>query len=301
MNDLDLWPLIWETLDALTAHYGPDIDHAAEALGIPAGEWYGWLMAARLFEPEPVSARTLHVRSAYTAPAKLEFALAEGAELGLLVREDGENYRLTAAGRAAVQHLIETAYGAMNSFCPLPQGDLLHLADMLQRVDEASLAAPEPPGKWCLRIERHYDPGVAAPVMERLDQYLSDLAAYRDDAHLAAWQPYEISGQAWEAFTLLWRGAATTLDELCEKLVQRRGFSREDYAAALQDLVARGWITQDSERCAITERGGVLRQDAEMATDRYFYQAWECLGEAEIGELRGLLLRLRDELLRVPA
>ena len=223
MNDLDLWPLIWETLDALTAHYGPDIDRAAEALGIPAGEWYGWLMAARIFEPEPVSARTLHVRSAYTAPAKLDFALAEGAELGLLVREDGENYRLTAAGRAAVQHLIETAYGAMNSFAPCPRAICCTSRTCCSGWTRPAWLRRNPRASGACESQGISTPAWRAPVMERLDQYLSDLAAYRDDAHLAAWQPYEISGQAWEAFTLLWRGAATTLDELCEKLVQRRG------------------------------------------------------------------------------
>ena len=55
----EYWPLVWETLEALTAHYGPAIDHAAEQLGIPYGQWYGWLMAAKIFEPDPVSAARL--------------------------------------------------------------------------------------------------------------------------------------------------------------------------------------------------------------------------------------------------
>jgi hypothetical protein len=285
--------LIWENLAALRGHYGPAMDGAAEKLGIPAGEWYGWLMAARIFEPETVSTRRLHVRAAYTAPAKLEAALERGAALGLLEPVGAEEYRLTAAGRAGVERIIQTAYAVLAALRPLPEGELQRLAGLLQRVVEASLAAPEPPAKWCLRKARHLDPGVETPVMERLDQYLSDLDAYRDDARLAAWKPYGVSGQAWEAFTLLWRGAAKTLDELCGKLV-RRGFTREDYAGALQELVERGWVAEGEAGYSLTDRGRALRQEAETTTDCYFYEPWRRLSEGETAEVRELLTRLRD-------
>lgn len=296
MNHLDLWPLAWGALDALTAHYGPAINHAAEELGIPTGEWYGWLMAAAIFEPDPVSAHSLHIRSAYTAPARLEAALTKGVSLGLLEPAGGGEHRLTAAGRAGVRHLIESAYAVMAKLRPLPQDDLARLAGLLQRGVAACLAMPEPPTKWSLRIERHLDPGVDAPVMERLDQYLSDLAAYRDDCHLTAWRLYDVSGQAWEAFTLLWRGEARTLDDLAGRLAQRRGFTREEYAAALDDLCGRGWVVAEGAGYVVTERGTSLRQEAEATTDRYFYAPWACLSEDETAELRGLLARFREGL-----
>jgi hypothetical protein len=191
--------------------------------------------------------------------------------------------------------LIETAYAAMAPLQPLPHADLERLAHLLQRLVEAAVAAPEPPGKWCLRMARHYDPGPDAAVMERLDQYLSDLAAYRDDSHLAAWRPYGVSGQAWEAFSLLWRGKVKTLDELCDKLA-RRGFDREEYAATLQHLVNREWIVRDGEEYTLTGRGRTLRETVEGMTDCYFYEPWRCLIEAEVDEFRDLLPRLRDAL-----
>ncbi|MGC8781059.1 MAG: hypothetical protein ACP5UQ_09360, partial [Anaerolineae bacterium] len=153
----DLWPLLWNTLQALTAHYGPAIDRAAEQVGIPYGEWYGWLMAARIFEPDPVSAARLNVRAAYTNPALLQARLEKGVQLGLLAPAGPAEYHLTNAGHAAVQHLIEAAYAAMAPLQPLPPADLDRLLALLWRLVEASLAAAEPPGKWCLRIARHYD------------------------------------------------------------------------------------------------------------------------------------------------
>jgi hypothetical protein len=297
MKELDLWPRIWDALDALTAHYGPAIDDAASDLGIPHGEWYGWLMAAHVFEPEPISASRLHVRSAYTAPRKLEAALEKGATLGLLKPCAPGEYQLTPTGRAGVQRLIDTARGVMGQLQPLPDEDLLRLAGLLQRLVEASLAAPEPPGKWCLRIERHYDPGVAAPVMHRLDQHLSDLLAYRDDSHLAAWQRHDISGQAWEAFSLVWRSPALSVTEVSEKLA-RRGYTEADYASALEQLAERGWIEEDTNGYWTTAAGDAIREEVEALTNQYFYRPWGRLDAGEILELTSLVDQFTKALLR---
>jgi DNA-binding MarR family transcriptional regulator len=188
----------------------------------------------------------------------------------------------------------------MSELRPLPEADLLRLAGLLDRVVEASLAAPEPPGKWCLTIERHYDPGTDAPVMHRLDQYLSDLLAYRDDAHLAAWQRHAISGQAWEAFSVIWRSPAMTLDELSEKLA-RRGYTEEDYEQALRQLEALGWIEEDKGGYWTTPEGDAVRDEVEALTGRYFYTPWVCLDESETAALRELLIRLREALPAVAA
>ena len=75
-------------------------------------------------------------------------------------------------------------------------------------------AAPEPPGQWHLRLSRHTDPGELAPSVARIDQHLTDLNAYYNDASLAVWQPFGVSGAAWEAFGHLWCGDSYTLDEL---------------------------------------------------------------------------------------
>jgi hypothetical protein len=297
MISSDLWPLTWEALQALTRHYGPAIDRAAEQVGIPYGEWYGWLMAAKIFEPDPVSAARLHVRAAYTDPALQEERLGKGVRLGLLSHAGGGDYYLTNLGHAAVRQLIAAAYAAMTPLQPLPPAGLERLLALLRRLVEASLAAPEPPGKWCLRVARHYDPDGRAGPMPQVDQYLSDLAAYRDDAHLAAWQPLGVSGQAWETLTHLWVGDVTTLDEVCARLSPRRGYSRDDYADALAELVARGWIAEQVGVYRLTDAGKTVRDQAEETTNRYFFAPWAALTEAEVGELRSLLTQLRAGLL----
>ena len=300
-NVSNLWPLLWETLQALTAHYGPAIDHAAEQVGIPYGEWYGWLMAAKIFEPDPVSAARLHVRAAYTNPALQDERLAKGVKLGLLTPAGKGEYHLTNTGHAAVRQLIDAAYAAMAPLHPLLDADLERLLTLLRRLVEASLAAPEPPGKWCLRIARHYDPAGRAGMMPQLDQYLSDLTSYRDDAHLAAWQPLGVTGQEWETLTHLWHGDISTLDDLCAKHCVRRGYSCESYAAALRGVIARGWAVEQDDAFRITEQGRALRDEAEATTDRTFFAPWDGLTPTELDDVGRLLTQTRDALLPASA
>ncbi|MBU0704896.1 MAG: hypothetical protein KKC18_13635 [Chloroflexi bacterium] len=139
------------------------------------------------------------------------------------------------------------------------------------------------------------DPGAGASGSVKTDQYLTDLIRYRDDAHIAAWKPYDVSGHAWEALTFIWRGEASTAEELVEKL-PFRGHSAEVYAKVLVDLASRGWVEETPDGYRITEEGRGLRQQAEDATDRYFFAPWACLEDAEIVQLHDLLTRLRSNL-----
>lgn len=295
MESKSLWPLALEAMQALGRHYGPAMERAATERRVP--EWYGWLLPALVFDPEPISAARLRLRNPYTASRLFQQRLAKAAEEGFLAPVTGqeEDYRLTAQGKEAGQSVIQAAYAEMRRLRPLPVADLERLTDLLLRLVDSCLAAPEPPGKWCLSTSRRTDPGEGAPLMVRIDQYLTDLAGYRDDAHLAAWQPYPISGHAWEALTLLWREGPQTLEALYQKL-GRRGHTVEEYRQALQELKQRGWITEEEAVYQVTASGSEIRQSAEQATDDYFYAPWSCLNSQEIEELAGLLQRLRDAL-----
>ena len=292
----DLWPLAQEVYAALGEVYGPVMARAATAQGgIPPGSWFGWMLAAPGFAPAPISAERLAVRGPYTSPSVIAGRLAESARLGLLTAAGPGEYYLTETGWAAARRIFQAAYKSMEPLHPLPQAGLQRLASLLRRIVEAIQAAPEPPGKWSFRLSRRIDPGGEAPSLVWIDQYLSDLNAYRTDAHLAVWRPYNITGAGWEAFTVLWRGAACTLDEVCEQLAFR-GHGRETYAAALGDLVTRGWLAQDGEACRVTDEGRAVREEVEAATDRTFHAPWSCLDEQEGEELRKLLAGVRDGL-----
>jgi DNA-binding MarR family transcriptional regulator len=183
----------------------------------------------------------------------------------------------------------------MTALQPMPSTDLERLASLLHRLVKSCLTTPEPPGKWCIIHSRRNDPGDNASVVVQIDQYLSDLAAYRDDVHLAAWQSHSVEGHIWEALTYLWRGEATTLEGLYQKL-ERRGYSQEEYKQALEGLIRRGWVKDEAGKYRVTPLGQEVRQAVEEVTDRYFYGAWTCLSLKEIEELQTLLIHMRDGL-----
>lgn len=292
----NLWPLAREVYDALGDVYGPVMARAAtEQCGIPSGSYFGWMLVEPGVAPVPISAESLALRGPYTAMSLNAERLAESARLGLLTPAGSGEYYLTEAGLAATRRIFGAAYAAMAPLHPLPEAGLQRLAGLLQRLVEAVQAAPEPPGKWSFRLSRRIDPGRDVPALVWIDQYLSDLNAYRDDSHLAAWRPYNISGATWEAFTRVWRGTARTPDEVYEQLAFR-GHPRTTYAAALNDLVLRGWLETDGDGYRMTAAGLTVRQEAEAATDRHFYAPWSCLSAQELDELRALLTGVLDGL-----
>lgn len=290
------WPLAHDVYDALGRVYGPVMAHTAtQQVGLPPGFYFGWMLAAPGFEPAPISAELLAVRGPYTSVALNAGRLAEAERLGMLRPVGAGEYFLTEAGRAAAKRIFQAAYDAMAALQPLPQADLERLAGLLHRIVATVQEAPEPPGKWSFRLSRAIDPGPDAVPLIWIDQYLTDLNAYRDDSHLAAWRPYNLSGAGWEAFTRLWRGEATTLDELYS-LLAFRGHSRETYAGVLHTLVARGWLVQEGDLYRVTATGRTVREAVEAATDRFFYAPWHCLDASAMDELRELLTALRDRL-----
>jgi len=296
MNTIALWPTALEALEALGTHYSPAMDQAAAELGL--SEWNnGWLLPALWFEPEPISATRLRMRSPYTSARLYDERLAKAARQGFLtpVAEADNEYRLTELGRQAAEHVIGAMYAKLAALQPLSSTELERLASLLHRLVMSCLTAPEPPRKWFILHSRRTDPGDNAKVVVRIDRYGSDLAAYRDDAHLAAWQSHNIEGHIWEAFTYLWRGEATTLDEFFQKL-ERRGYTRDEYQQALEDLIRRGWAKEEAGKYQVTASGQEIRRAAEETTDRYFYAPWSCLSQEETEDLRTLLIHLHDSL-----
>lgn len=298
MKKIDLYPLALDAFRELGSRYSPAMQQAASRSGLDDSHHWFLLLTAQMFDPEAISPERLRIRSPYTATQAYQVRLDRLASQGLLAPYGKGEFRLTKAGRQAAQNILEAAYQQMAALESLPAASLERLTTLLRRLVGASLKAAEPPGKWSLLHSRLTDPGDNAPVLVRIDQYLTDLAAYRDDAHLAAWQPYQVSGQVWDTLTLLWRSEEVNLDELYQKL-QVRGYSQASYNQVLRDLVNRGWAADVNGKYRLTLEGQELRQAAEQTTDRYFYTPWVCLDDAEDAELRSLLTQLAESL-RLP-
>jgi hypothetical protein len=300
MNLAERWPTILEVTRALGDQYNPAFENVAAELNLSSPLLFGLLLPALLFEPQPISAALLAVRNPYTALHQFNERLASAAgQFFLKPSPEREHaYILTAPGRHAVRLVVTRIYQHLERLHPLPAPSLERLAGLLKAVVQTALDAPEPPGKWCILHSRNLDPGETAAAMVRVDQYLSDLAAYRDDAHLASWLPLGVDGHAWEIFTILWRREAETFEQVYHKL-ERRGHPMQATRQALAGLVQRGWLAEDLGLYCATPSGQAVRQEAEAATERYFAAPWGRLPAAKAAELDALLLDLLAGLLRL--
>ena len=293
MNDHALWNLTHEALAAIRTHYEPVAESIAAESGLDGWTW-GLLLAALTFEPETTTPARLHVRGPYTAADAYLARLAAAAQKGYLAEARPAEYRLTDTGRVETHRFIEELRAAMVEPDPLPEADSERLINLLDRLVQASLNTPSPPDTWCINLSHRLMPA-ASPPLPYIEQAISCLAAYRDDAHLAAWQPSGLSATALETLTFLWRGEADSLDALCEQLTHR-GHPSHVYAKALAELRERGFIEGPDSAPHVTEAGQTFRDQVEADTDRYFFAPWGCLDDANRVELADLLTRLRDGL-----
>ena len=245
------------------------------------------------FSPEPVTPETFIKRTPYANPDDVVSQLDGAVERGWLEALDGERYTVSARGTEVAEELFALGDRIFGELEVLSDVEMERTIALLFAVVETARQLPEPEEKWALSWGEKFDRGPDAPLMVRARRRMLDLFSYRDDAHIAAWQPYGAGGQEWEAFTMVWQGDASTAAELAEKLPYRR-YDEDAYEEALQSLVARGWLAKDDGAYVATKKGKALRQEAEDATDRYFDAAWVSLSEAETEELKGLLGKLAE-------
>jgi hypothetical protein len=298
MDNHSLWKLAGEAEAAIATTYGPLFEAFGRERGLEAPV-VGLLLAALTFEPEATSPARLLVRGPYTAAGAYRARLAAAADKGCLIEVAPDAFRLTVTGRAQVEHLVAAGRAAMAAADPLAAPDSERLAALLGRLVRASLETPPPPDTWSIALACKLLPA-ARPPLPYTEQAISCLNGYRDDAHLAAWQPCGLSAVALEALTLLWRGEVDSLDALCQRL-RRREHAVEAYSRALQELRVRGWLTGLDTAPRLTSVGTTGRDEIERATDGYFFAPWRCLSDDERAELGGLLSRLRVELRSNPA
>jgi DNA-binding MarR family transcriptional regulator len=288
-----VWTLAQETMRAFQPFYWREMRQAIADSGAP-DNWFS-LNVARGCDPAPLAVDRYEAMSPYTARQVFVDRLEGLARVELLERVGEDVYRLTDLGRGAVEGIFGAAHRSLEAVEPLPAGEMARLNALLGRIVEATLEAPEPQEKWAITYSRWTDPGEGVLGAAKADQYLTDLNRYRDDAHLAAWRPYDVSGQAWEALTFVWRDEAHTAEELTEKLPYR-SHTAQDYRQALEELAHRGWVVEEAGAFELSEEGRRVREAAEEATDRHFFVGWAALGEDELDELQDLLARARDNL-----
>lgn len=258
----------------------------------------GWfLVQAAEFDPEPLSVERLRVRDIYASERIVSALLDLMAGEKWFDRRDGE-YALRFEGRAALERIHANRYRWL-AMLELPQA-ALRLERRFGRFVAAALDAPAPPGVWCLAHSRNRAPAESESVAAKLFQYVADLNAFRDDCHMAAWQPLGVPGYVWEAFGLVADGTGPTADALFDALAHR-GYSVVDYAAALATLQERGWVRAGSNGYVTTDDGHAIRDRIEHLTDAYFSAPWADFSTAELLDIRDDIHALNKSLQQIAA
>jgi len=250
------------------------------------------MVQAAEFDPDPLTVANLRVRDIY-ASATLVAALLELLASEKWLSRRGRSYHLTKAGRQVIKTMQDRPEKYLTDLTPLPAASLLRLEHLLRRIIDGSLAAPTPPGAWCLAHSRNRAPADDRPPLVKIFHYLSDFNAFRDDAHMAAFMPQEPEGYIWEAFTLIAGETANSATTLFDHLAYR-GYAEEDFAHAIIRLASKGWLEPAKSLGTFqpTAAGNEIKGKVETLTDSYFYAPWSLLTTDELEELSDLLGQL---------
>jgi hypothetical protein len=271
----------------------PHIEEAAVRNNIPIELYYYSELGMDSFSlPE------FQQRDPFSNPEKFEeqFARLEIKDWILPTREGGW-YDVPEKARVAVRQIVQAGDEELLKLEFPPELNLDRLLSFLRQIVLANRAAPEPPQKWA--IARRFRVATdQSPIIVQIREYLMDVFAYHDDAHLSAARPYFTeAGIVWNAFSSVWSGHAVTAEKIAGAM-PFRGYEAEDYAAALQAAVEAGWLEETDVRGAYraTAKGRDMHERVEKLTDEYFYRPWAKFVPDKLDQLYDLLTQLREQL-----
>jgi hypothetical protein len=248
-----MWTL-YEPVHAVT-YFAPESFAAFEAAGM-RGYWRGYFAgrAAALGEVGPAT-----VVAAFFgfAPRMVERAFPDVWT------------RITPA--AAVAARESGAVAAIERLCG--DVDVEAAAVLLERVVDALDLGGRVLGAAHAALPR--PDGATA----RLWHAASALREHRGDGHIAAL----VAADVGPCESLVWR-AGIDLDRAT--LLEYRGWTEDEWAAAQARLVDRGWLDADG---VVTEAGLAAQADVEKATDAAAARPWSVLSGAEVDTLRTVL------------
>jgi hypothetical protein len=286
MDDHFLWDLIRESWIKIEASFDPAIKPIVAESELNIREWM-LIFAAMTFEPEDTTPSHLLVRGPYTSSDQYLTRLENAADKGYLENKSNNHFRLSDKGRESVTNFIKVARETMEAASLLEEPDARNLANLLECLVKNSLENPPPPNTWSINLSYKLMPA-KEPALPYIEQAISSLSAYRDDAHLASWQSSGLSAIALESLTLIWRGQVSSVGQLTEKL-SFRGHPDKMYYDALAELREHEYISGFQNVLRVTEEGKLFRDRVEASTDHFFFAPWTCLNADEKEQMAEIL------------
>ena len=282
------WPLMYSIVQEFWSIVEPHIEDAAVRNDLPIELYlYSELGLDRF------SIQDFQKRDPFSNPERFERLFVRLNIKGWIEPMSDGSYRVTEKAREMARFLIQAGDVQLSDFTSMPDYDLKRLLILLKQIVMECCITPEPPEKWAILRRFRVADGHYPPIMQ-IREYLMDLFAYRDDAHLSAARPYfNDAGIVWLVLGSLEKGDAVNAEQMAEKMAFR-GYEVEDYEIAIQAALELGWAEPGNrpEKYGLTREGERLREQAERLTNEYFYAPWSVLVQDEITELHELLTRL---------
>ncbi|MEV0153028.1 hypothetical protein AB0H57_04710 [Micromonospora sp. NPDC050686] len=247
----------FEPVHAVT-YFHPRARAAYEAVGL-RGYWRGYF-AGRAAPLGPVPAAPVVAAFFSFAPDMVARALPSVWRLA--TPEEALRARLTGA----VQALAEFTY-------ELPEAHLVEAADLLEEAAGRVATAGRVLGAVNAALPRGEYP------LARLWQAATTLREHRGDGHVAA-----LVGTGLDPVEVVaWR---CRVDQSRQFHQPARGWTDEEWDAAEERLVEKGWLAADRTP---TEHATATFRAVEEATDRAAIGPWQALGPERTARLRELL------------
>ncbi len=291
------WELIGET-SASIYPLAQDIMGAQFEKHFSEQRFYNPTFVASYLALKPLTAELYSKRNPYAKPEGVSKLLADTAKADYLNPGEKGGYVASEKGANAIRATHEAFYNHINELNKFPAEYLEELDTIFDKLVLACTKNDLPNGNLCLEISHNGHPKVEAGSLAKIDQHLDDLNAFRDDAHITAWEPIGVSGHVWEVFTFVWNGEANTGEKLVERLPYRE-YTAKDYTKTLERLEQQGWIGPGEDGYKMTDEGKKIRDDAEAQTNNNFFTPWEKLTDDEVKNLGELLANLKETNLKI--
>lgn len=283
----DLYQRLQETRQAISTLYIEPYQAQVQEAGL-AGFGLFVLMHAGAIAPEAASGKTVQRIVPYMTAEAFDEHLEKTAASKNLIKT-AEGYSITDKGKAAIADVMQLVETALDREIEFPAAQLSKIAAHLRKMSSAFEQAGEPEDKPVLAYATHFNAAADAPLLHQISRAIAEIIAFRDDAHVAAFQKYDVPAYQWEAFSHVWGenvwgDKVETGTAVYEKLAFR-GHSQEAYINALNDCATRGWLKKEGDSYTITEEGQKIRTEAEQETDRLFYTPWQRFAPRHIKRL----------------
>lgn len=286
------WPLMHSIIQKFWGITEGSIEEAAAQNDIPIELYLYSELGLSTF-----SRQNFQKRDPFSNPEQFEKNFALLNMKGWIEPVPDGDFEVTEQARESVRKIIRAGDEHLLDFGAMPESDLERLASLLKQLIAESKITGEPPEKWAI-FKRFRVANELSPLIVQIREYLMDMYAYRDDAHLSAARPhFNEAGIVWLVLGALWKGNAGNAEQMAESM-PFRGYEVEDYDIAIQAAMEIGWAepADRPEAFRLTQKGKELREEVERLTNEYFYAPWSVLVQDEMEQLYDLLTTLRHEL-----